>query len=58
MTIDQEKCVKCGACLSECTMDAIEWQDNNVIITDKCSDCYCPAADACPTEAITERIKQ
>lgn len=57
-TINQERCNYCGACITECPMYAIKWTGNwseeMVVVTDKCTDCVCPAADACPCEAIEE----
>ena len=57
MKINQDKCVRCGNCIEACTMDAIEWDkdelDRDVVtITEMCVDCYCPAMDECPTDAI------
>lgn len=57
MQIDQAKCVKCDNCIEACTMDAIEWDKDEldgdiVTITDDCVGCYCPAMDECPTDAV------
>lgn len=59
MKINQTKCVKCGRCIDCCTMDAIQWDKDDlgrdiVVITDDCVECACPAMDACPVDAIEE----
>ena len=59
MQINQDKCVKCGACIEHCTQDAIKWGKSDlgrdiVTITDDCVGCFCPAMDECPTDAIEE----
>jgi len=46
-----EECINCGACQSECAVDAIsEDADKYVIDADKCVDCGACAA-ACPVNA-------
>ena len=49
----EEKCVKCGACLKACPVDAIVWEKGQVAFLDKekctkCKSCY----DACRFMAI------
>lgn len=47
-----DDCVSCGACVSECPVDAIsEGSDKYVIDADACTDCGA-CAEACPSEAI------
>lgn len=49
-----DSCVSCGACASQCPVEAIsEGADKYVIDADSCIDCG-GCADACPAEAITE----
>ena len=52
--IDKEKCIGCGACLSQCNQNAIVQSDDKyTIIKDKCTDCG-SCIDVCPVEAITK----
>jgi NADH-quinone oxidoreductase subunit F len=48
-----EKCVKCGACLKACPVDAIKWEKGQVaeLIKDKCTQCK-SCYDACRFMAI------
>jgi ferredoxin len=49
-----DDCVSCGACVSECPVDAIsEGPDKYVIDADKCIDCGA-CASACPSDAIAQ----
>ena len=51
--INQDECIQCGACQSECPEEAIVEKDGTyVILDDKCKDCGA-CADVCPTGAIT-----
>jgi ferredoxin len=47
-----DECTNCGACESECPVEAIsEQEDRRVIDADLCTDCGACAA-VCPVEAI------
>jgi NADH-quinone oxidoreductase subunit F len=48
-----EKCVKCGACLKACPVDAIKWEKGQVaeLIKEKCTKCK-SCYDACRFMAI------
>ena len=49
-----ETCVNCGACVSECPVEAIsEKGDHHSIDSEKCTGCGI-CASVCPTEAIVE----
>jgi NAD-dependent dihydropyrimidine dehydrogenase PreA subunit len=46
------ECVSCGACVSECPVDAISEGDTQYVIGDACIDCgVCEGA--CPVSAIS-----
>jgi len=48
-----DACVNCGACVSECPVEAIMEKDGaHYIDPDKCTDCGV-CVGACPTEAIS-----
>ena len=52
--IDQEKCNRCGLCVSVCSCEAIVLGENviNIIETEECL--WCTLCEAvCPTGAIT-----
>ncbi|MCL2112263.1 MAG: 4Fe-4S binding protein [Clostridiales bacterium] len=51
-TID-DSCIACGACPTECPVDAIADGDIYSIAADKCTSCGV-CADACPVGAIKE----
>lgn len=54
MHVVPSKCVKCGACIKECPVDAIEERDGEYYINpDRCIQCG-RCKDACPIEAIEE----
>lgn len=47
-----EECIVCGACISECPVEAIsEGEEKYVIDPSKCTDCGA-CVEVCPTEAI------
>ena len=49
-----EDCLSCGACVSECPLDAISEGDGIYVIDqDKCEGCAA-CVDACPADAIKE----
>lgn len=45
-----DDCTKCGACASECPVDAISEGDTKFVISDACVDCG-SCADVCPVDA-------
>ncbi|MDD2972006.1 MAG: 4Fe-4S binding protein [Lachnospiraceae bacterium] len=47
--VDQEACVKCGACQKACDMDIKVWETPNSVECIRCGKCK----NACPTHAIT-----
>jgi len=48
-----DDCVKCGACVSECPVEAISEGDAKYVIdADKCVDCGA-CVSVCPVEAIS-----
>jgi ferredoxin len=48
-----DACVSCGACVSDCPLEAIEEKDGQYVIdADKCTDCGA-CVGSCPTEAIS-----
>ena len=50
----KEECISCGACVSECPVDAItEGEDIYIIDPDTCIDCGA-CAEVCPVSAIEE----
>lgn len=49
-----DECIMCGACASECPVDAIAEGDSKYVIdADKCIDCGA-CEDGCPVGAISE----
>ena len=48
-----DACVNCGACDSECAVEAISEKDGKRLIDDKCVDCGA-CVSACPVEAIVQ----
>ncbi len=49
---DNDKCIKCGLCVSLCPMNNIKIADGKIIFNDKCTMCYRCFAN-CPKQAIT-----
>ena len=49
-----DECISCGACASECPVDAIS-EGENIYVTDPdvCLECGA-CADTCPNDAIVE----
>jgi ferredoxin len=52
MKVDDSLCIKCGACVSVCPLDAIEATDVNVWANERCTDCGI-CEKICPLGAIT-----
>ena len=47
-----DACVSCGACVSDCPVDAISEKDGKYLIdADTCTDCGA-CVGSCPTDAI------
>ena len=53
MTIDKEKCLDCGACITACSLGLFyRTEDQTVAVKEKpCMECYHCAA-ACPAQAV------
>jgi ferredoxin len=51
MYVINNDCIECGACLSECPVDAIE-EGSPYTINDACIDCG-NCAEVCPVDAIS-----
>lgn len=49
---DNDKCIRCGLCVSSCPMNNIELKDGVIAYKDRCTMCYRCFAN-CPTQAIT-----
>ena len=53
VTIDEEKCTGCEACVSACPVDALKVTNEKCKVNaDTCIDCG-TCVDECPVEAIT-----
>ena len=46
------ECIECGACIPECSVDAIAEGSPYVIDAAKCTDCGA-CVDVCPSDAIS-----
>ena len=52
--IDKKKCIGCGACVAQCTSEAIELKDGKAVIdAKKCTKCG-TCLSVCPVEAMFE----
>jgi len=52
--INQDECIQCGACESECTRGAISTDGNTYMIDPaKCEDCG-DCVNVCPSGSITQ----
>ncbi|MEM3518996.1 MAG: 4Fe-4S binding protein [Candidatus Hadarchaeales archaeon] len=51
MKVNGQLCLRCGACVSVCPVDAIEATDGSVWATEKCTECGL-CARICPVGAI------
>ncbi len=57
LTINKEKCIKCGQCQKICPSDAIKKENTNFVISDNCVSCqHC--ASFCPANAINIKDEQ
>ncbi|MEM3184832.1 MAG: 4Fe-4S binding protein [Candidatus Hadarchaeales archaeon] len=52
MRVNGNLCMRCGACVSVCPLDAIEATDGQVMASDRCNDCGL-CVKVCPVGAIT-----
>lgn len=56
MYVITDRCDRCGYCLIECALDAIEkGRTKHVILPDKCTDCGA-CFEVCPVEAIVRVV--
>ncbi|CAL6020625.1 4Fe-4S_dicluster domain-containing protein [Hexamita inflata] len=55
--IDQEACIGCGACLSSCPQEALEFNGDgkSALITPNKCDGQGMCIDACPVQAISKQ---
>ncbi len=55
VTINQETCIGCGACVPICPVEALSMEDNQkaAVKKDVCIDCGACIGE-CPVQAITE----
>lgn len=54
--IDNTKCIVCLQCISVCPVDAISWENGNVIIDEEKCEGYGLCAKRCPVNAITHYV--
>ena len=52
VTIDEEKCTACGACVDSCPVEALKINEKAKVDPETCIDCG-TCVDECPEEAIT-----
>lgn len=52
VTIDEEKCTACGACIDSCPVAALSMNGKAKVNADECIDCG-TCVDECPVEAIS-----
>ena len=52
VTIDEEKCTACGACVDSCPVEALKIDGKAKVDPETCIDCG-TCVDECPEEAIT-----
>lgn len=52
VTIDEEKCTACGACVEVCPVEALKLEDKAKVDPDTCIDCG-TCVDECPVGAIS-----
>jgi NAD-dependent dihydropyrimidine dehydrogenase PreA subunit len=52
-SVDENKCIGCGACVAECPAGAVSLNDQGIAVVDKekCTGCG-RCAKACPVEAV------
>ena len=51
-SIDQDRCIHCGACVRNCSPDAIHEEDGHLVVDDsRCILCYC-CRELCPEDAV------
>jgi ferredoxin len=56
MKVDDSLCIRCGACVSVCPLDAIEATDTRVWSNERCTDCKI-CEKVCPLGAIVFETK-
>lgn len=52
VTIDEEKCTACGACVEVCPVEALKLEDKAKVDPDTCIECG-TCVDECPVGAIS-----
>lgn len=51
LSINEEKCTKCGVCVKSCPFEAIAFEQGPVINRQHCQFCYC-CLELCPSNAV------